>query len=330
MPDYSAVPYPRTSVPDAEIQRVADAMRAKPEYYDVQYVADRYRSFGLIVLPDPFSKDVIMPIVGALENGLPFSVIRLGDGETDILTLDAYAGTANLDRHAFAVTAAKHFVPAISEASMQALSRGLRAAVEAADMVGVLGLWRARPAILEESVAGLFRHPRGPLGQWRGMDYLLALADTGVLQGKVVASAHLYFSMLEHLDRLVAAAQDILCLTSEGDAVDLLRQRYPEKRIAHHVVGDDKEGKVDPDGLPVFMRSVQAALRDDLSGHLCLIGAGPWAEIYCTWIKQRGGVAVDMGSAFDLIAGRKRRLVQRNLAEDGVDLTLLWRSDSRS
>ena len=119
MSDHSAVPYPRTSVPDAEIQRVADAMRAKPEYFDEQYIADRYRGFGLTVLPDPFSKDVVVPIVSALENGLPLSVVRLGDGETDILTLDAYAGTPNLDRHAFAATAVKHYVPAISEASLQ-------------------------------------------------------------------------------------------------------------------------------------------------------------------------------------------------------------------
>jgi hypothetical protein len=58
---------------------------------------------------------------------------------------------------------------------------------------------------------------------------------------------------------------------------------------------------------PDFLAEVASQLPQDLRGWCCLIGAGPWAEIYCSWAKQRGGVAVDIGSGFDLLAGTPSR-----------------------
>jgi hypothetical protein len=64
---------------------------------------------------------------------------------------------------------------------------------------------------------------------------------------------------------------------------------------------------------PHFLSDVASALPHDLHGCLCLVGAGPWAEIYCAWIKQRGGVAVDIGSGFDLLDGTITRPIHRVL-----------------
>jgi hypothetical protein len=41
-----------------------------------------------------------------------------------------------------------------------------------------------------------------------------------------------------------------------------------------------------------------------MAGTLCLVGAGMWAELYWTWIRRRGGVAVDIGSGMVLLAGQ--------------------------
>ena len=46
-----------------------------------------------------------------------------------------------------------------------------------------------------------------------------------------------------------------------------------------------------------------------LGGTLTLIGAGPWAEIYCDEVKKRGGVAIDIGSGFDILSGHFSRPV---------------------
>ena len=34
-------------------------------------------------------------------------------------------------------------------------------------------------------------------------------------------------------------------------------------------------------------------------GALFLVGAGAFGKIYCQWIKERGGIAIDIGSIFD-------------------------------
>lgn len=50
-----------------------------------------------------------------------------------------------------------------------------------------------------------------------------------------------------------------------------------------------------------------------MRGALCLVGAGFWSEIYCAWIKQRGGVAVDIGSGFNLLDGGAPRPIHKAL-----------------
>jgi hypothetical protein len=42
-------------------------------------------------------------------------------------------------------------------------------------------------------------------------------------------------------------------------------------------------------------------------GMLFLIGAGGFGKIYCNWVKQAGGVAIDIGSLFDAWAGLATR-----------------------
>ena len=66
---------------------------------------------------------------------------------------------------------------------------------------------------------------------------------------------------------------------------------------------------------PDFLSTVASELPRDMRGACCLAGAGPWAEIYCSWIKQRG-VAVDLGSGFDLLAGQATRPGHRRLGWD--------------
>ena len=57
-----------------------------------------------------------------------------------------------------------------------------------------------------------------------------------------------------------------------------------------------------PDGF----EELRETLHVPYPGALFLVGAGVFGKIYCHWIKQRGGVAVDIGSIFDSWAGEGR------------------------
>jgi len=48
-------------------------------------------------------------------------------------------------------------------------------------------------------------------------------------------------------------------------------------------------------------------LRADLQGTLVIVGAGFLGKLYCDAAKNSGAVALDFGSAFDILAGMSTR-----------------------
>ena len=80
------------AIPEAEIELFRRQIITHPEYCDPGYVAGAYKGTGLKVLPDPFSIEVLEPVIEALQKNKPFSVIRMGDGEINVLSHDVYVG----------------------------------------------------------------------------------------------------------------------------------------------------------------------------------------------------------------------------------------------
>jgi hypothetical protein len=92
-------------------------------------------------------------------------------------------------------------------------------------------------------------------------------------------------------------------ITSRAGVLDALRKTYPGGVFDLITVGEPGNPENPWPDHPGFLHAVASELPQDLHGCCCLIGAGPWAELYCSWVRQRGGVGVDLGSGFDLLAG---------------------------
>jgi hypothetical protein len=305
-----------------EIEYLRSLIRRRPEYLSTDWMIAAYASLGREVLADPFDSSVSRHLIDALRARKPFSVIRLGDGEMNILAWGTDPQTPSLDRFSIkAIVAGQEdsFVP--DELWSVVLRELMISAVLQADVVGVLGLWRPSKHIgLAGFLALLKKNPRGCSGQWRGLDYMLRWGQTGILRDKIVASAHLYFGVLRHLDEIISHAERIFLITSHVGVAEKLRVKFPTRHFEHIPVGRAR-GRPNPGPVsgPQFLLWTAAELPLDLRGCCCLVGAGPWAEFYCTWIKQRGGVAVDIGSGFDLLAGSVSRPVHRALGSMETD-----------
>ena len=65
----------------------------------------------------------------------------------------------------------------------------------------------------------------------------------------------------------------------------------------------DRPGIVETPHWPVGFDRIRQTLVVPFKGAVFLVGAGPFGKIYCHWIKQRGGIAIDIGSIFDSWAG---------------------------
>jgi hypothetical protein len=323
MPDNTHDIFPEDAIPPAEIAIIENFIRSNFGKRGIDFVRSQYEGRARQLYVDAFGEDLLEPVKAALIERRGLSAVRIGDGEANFLALGAYEGTTNLDRHAFAKSIAnQQDCFRVTETWMLILRELMQHAVASADIVGVLGLWRP-PAVTgapkpEEVIARLRRDLRGIPGHFRGIDLMLRWARQGRFQSQIIAPAHFYFSVLAHLDVLMALTKTVFCITDQTPAVEALCKKFPACAIMSIPVGTWSKANGGATAEPGFLTEVEAQLPSDMTGSLCLIGAGVWAEFYCTWVKTRGGVAVDIGSGFDLMAGQSNRPIHRMLPKDVI------------
>lgn len=193
-------------IPASEIELFCQQVRAHASYWDPEYVKKVYRKACARVISDPLSADASAPIITALERQTPFSAIRIGDGEANILAYAVFSDTPNLDGFAFEKSVAQHPDSfKIGTLWMNILQEMMLSSILQADIIGVIGLWRVRQELpmeaYNDSLGKLIRryNLRGQVGQFRAVQLVMRLASKGVLKNKIIASAHFYFSILAHM-----------------------------------------------------------------------------------------------------------------------------------
>ena len=290
----------------AELAHVKAAVRNHVEYLDHDHMRDIYRQCGCIVDPGRWNPQTDR-VLTALADQEPLSVIRIGDGEVHLLAQGER--TPHLDRKLLELVLAQHSdTLELSDKWAVRLRQMMLSSIASADIVGVRGIDPApRLGDVSRRVAAIDRDLRGGVGMFRAIDTMLELARQGLLEGKVVASAHLYFGFLSMLRRFIEASTGVLCITSRPAVVGAMAKQYKQS-FSLIETGRSHDGRTGQ-----FLQRVRRELPSELRGWLCLVGAGVWAEFYCDWIRERGGVAVDIGSGFDLLAGEQTRPVHKRL-----------------
>jgi hypothetical protein len=305
-----------TAVDTAEIDLLVSQIRAHPEYGEPAGVTRSYESLGLSVIPDPFGAEVTEHAIDALNAGRPYSIIRMGDGEVNLLSFGAYENTPQLDRYGVTHILRKQqdtFTP--DESWMVKLREMMAMAVDQADILGVVGLWRAQGPISVSEVLDVLKEDlRGVSGYWRAIDLMLRRARAGAFTEKILASAHLYLGVTGRIGQILARAERAVLITNHSKVADILRKKHSDTELLHIPVGTSVTTPLPKE--PLFLQRVESQLPTDMRGTCALIGAGPWSEFYCTWVKERGGVGIDIGSGFDLLAGTVSRPIHRILQYD--------------
>lgn len=313
--------YSLDRVPKDELEIAAQQALERSELYESRWHVAAYEDAGLTVIADPFDQRLVGWTCQAVEQGAPLSVIRLGEGEMSLMTFGFYDQTPNLDRFAAvkSIYRQSDSFRVFGDDWLFAIRETFLASVAWADIVGVSGLWAAEgPAKTFRSGADGFRAayvsaPKGLHGDFRARTYLPYLAKNGHLGKAKVASNHLYLAYLDGFQRLMQSADSILLVSNKVDVLQSLKRMHPDKRIAMVEVGDKRDPRRMKLRSPFFLSEKAKEMPRDLSGTLCLVAAGPWSLVYCRWIKERGGVAVDLGSGIDLLGGRTTRTVHKQI-----------------
>lgn len=305
-------------IPISEIQYLKNDILSKPEYLDPEYIISVFEKYALNVLKPDSSREICHLIINALADQKPYSVVRVGDGEINILTAYTYPETPSLDFQVAkeAIDFCEHTFITTNE-WLNKLKRLTYDAVIQADIIGVLGLQRFNVPTVNQLATYLENHVRGVSGQHRGIDYMLRLARNYVFSDKIIASAFLYFSVLDHLNEILTATKKLVLITNKIDVYKKLCIKYPLLDI--QLININPTIKPTVLKEPIFFIEVLDALDEDLSGTLTLIGAGIWSEFYCHEVKKRNGVAVDLGSGFDLLNSSLIRPLHRKMGTNRLN-----------
>ena len=228
--------------------------------------------------------EVYRRIRSSLDSRSPISVVRLGDGEGALLGYPEIRTRQDVDR--FLRIWLRD--DSMADDLVVGLVAELRTAVAAADVVGL-------PRRRQEEA-----HPN-----WAVVRQAVQLH--GLLNSTVGVTNSCLHRLLAHalLFRPLLSGRDYLGTVSCRDVRGRLSSCFGIGECEWYGVrGErDRPGIVETPHWPDGFEAMREKLRVPHRGALFLVGAGPFGKIYCHWIKERGGVAVDVGSLFDAWAG---------------------------
>ena len=236
--------------------------------------------------------EVFLEVKRRVDQGTPCSVIRLGDGEGVVLGYPEITNRRDINEYLLRWIRTTD----VSEADVLLLVDALRAAVKDADIVGLPRpknlVHHAHRAVPEAMAAFDLRSPS-------------TLVTDAALQ-RLLQYALLYRPLLRNAR--------FLGLISCRDIAERLQAMFSIRTVKWYGVrGEDVThwtdiaidvpGPVETIHYPDGYRELYEDLEVPFPGALFLVGAGAFGKVYCHWIKQRGGVAIDIGSIFDSWAG---------------------------
>ena len=232
--------------------------------------------------------EVFGAIRRCLRDGRAMSVIRLGDGEGAVMGYPTITNRKDVNR-SLRIWLRTIDVP---DPEVRRLADELRHAIRNADVVGV-------PR--QKQIAS-------DLHLWRAvMDALETFRLVG--PGTVLTHTALH-RLLQHalLYRPLLEGANFVGVISCRRVTDALRALFGVAEVRWYGVKGELEdtGEIQTPHFPDGFEELRATLHVPYPGALFLVGAGVFGKIYCDWIKQRGGVAVDIGSIFDSWAGEGR------------------------
>ena len=245
----------------------------------------------------------------------PFAFVRAGDGEAACLPYEPrLASHAKADaRERERIWWGKPLAPALRARIAPAVAR----AIWDADCIGIPTIARFlrelrldRPDALEHSLTG------------RGLRSLLYCSErifelrSSDLADPILTSCHLHqdLAISGCYEELLDGVRELVLISCHEGLADLVRARFGVGVTASLVLPADKisgpllaDAAAENANLPELLDSVIERIGDLPRGRLVLVGAGYPGKILVSLARERGGIALDLGSIFDYWLGLKTR-----------------------
>lgn len=224
--------------------------------------------------------DAYLRIQEWIDSRTPASMIRLGDGESAILGYPELTTHDDVSRSWRVWLGDENF----QESDICDLAKQLQFAISSCDMLGLPRLKQCQKHHLYGKV-------------YAAIDRLGLLTDRHVI---VDAALHrlLQFALL---CRPILSELPFLGIVSSRQIGDSLGSLFNIKDIAFYRIRGEAifPGPVKERHYPDSFHRLYESIKVPFRGAVFLVGAGVFGKIYCQWIKERGGIALDVGSMCD-------------------------------
>lgn len=282
----------------------------------------RWRKTHPAYFPDPSflltdALEVATRIIDAVDSGLPFSLVRLGDGEGNFLPYrDHLKSFSDSDRTSTQRTWWGR--DALDDENHETLREDLCDAIRSADIVGIPDLYRVCRVLGHDQLTAHSGHGKNARGLLAIIDFSSQPANSGLTHKsgpQMLTSCHVHESLAYWglWDLLLPRIGTFSLITCHHKLAEILATRYGVEVADVHLIPSERRHALAFDH-PRFGRhypEVFESLREKLAmtgrGQVFLVAAGMLGKIYCTWIKDAGGIAIDVGSAVDFWCGYETR-----------------------
>ena len=180
-----------------------------------------------------------------------------------------------------------------SSGDLTSMAKNLRRAIRQADIVGVPDEAHKRKRV-----------------DWANVELYLKAYNL-IAIGDKLSSAELHIEFLrEGFFRQLLNGRRAISIITCRDVGEYLRTEYGIGSVCWYQVPAEAQTTGERRATyhwPLRYEEIMGEIKVPYPGHLCLIGAGPLGKIYAARVKERGGVALDCGSVFDLWANINSR-----------------------
>lgn len=229
-------------------------------------------------------------ILDSLNAGTSLSMLRLGDGEMII---------SNNDVEKLESFCIKQIGRKIKNSELKLAQKNILDSVLSCNMLGLPTLAHCKKNILWNNILSYYKYiHNNHTTQWINKDYCSINSHLDLLYNGEI------YSIFEQLNSIV--------IVSPRDIVNKLYNKYPNiKNIEwHSIPAEQKYEVVKNNKINIFdeLENISNILTStSRNGQFLIFGAGPFGKHLGSKFASAGGVALDMGSVFDLFVGKHTR-----------------------
>ncbi|MBN1637154.1 MAG: tetratricopeptide repeat protein [Deltaproteobacteria bacterium] len=311
---------------DQQIRRLRNLNRFQQTYKTLDGFISSYQQIQEQFSEDNFlvntffnpweSYRLIYFIIDRIRRRQPTSLVRLGDCEGNFLPYpEEYIRYQAGDRK----TCVSHWWETkLSLQDTTRISTELTKAINAADIIGI-----PEPArmVLDIPIPTPRKLPtvsvnwRGILTIFHNLNNYFRSDEISDLHSCILTASFVNYDLelWGGYDLILNAARSYSVICSYPEIARTLRDRFniqprrvipipPEKKLSHRAPDFSNRSH-----FPEFFEEFYRNFKVTEPGEVFLVAAGILGKSYCNWIKERGGIALDIGSMIDFWCGARTR-----------------------